>query len=135
MTVTVTIPNRSRDIQFAQRLSEMNLALGLGDADELWEEISGYIDVLLGRVPSPIDSPYLAMMEVATAYFARAQEIDALIHKGEREGSIMKGSQLYRFRTGELRAFLELAKRCAELGSRRLPQESLLAEARRDSSL
>lgn len=135
MTVTVTIPNRSRDIQFAQRLSEMNLALGLGDADELWEEISGYIDVLLGRVPSPIDSPYLAMMEVATAYFARAQEIDALIHKGEREGSIMKGSQLYRFRTGELRAFLELAKRCAELGSRRLTQESLLAEARRDSSL
>ena len=103
--------------------------------DDLWEEIHGYVNVLLGREASPLDSPYLDMMEVATAYYARAQEIDMLIHQGEREGSIIRGSALYKFRTGELRSFIDLAKRCAELGSRRLTQESLLAASRRDRSI
>jgi hypothetical protein len=53
-----------------------------------------------------------------------------LIHAGEREGKIHRGSPYYRFRTGELRAFLEMAKKCAELGSRRLSQEALLYNQR-----
>lgn len=90
---------------------------------------------MLGRVSPPIDSPYLALAEVATAYYARALEIDARIHAGEREGDIVKGSPYYKFRTGELRSFIELAKKVAELGSRRLTQEQLVADMRKTDSI
>jgi len=119
-----------KDAQMGRRLLSIEIGLGLDDVDSLWEEIQGYVDVLLGRKESPIDSPYLAMMEVATAYYARAQEIDAKIHAAERQGAIMRGSPLYRFRTGELRAFIELARKCADLGSRRLSMEDLLERQR-----
>jgi hypothetical protein len=42
----------------------------------------------------------------------------------------MRGSALYKFRTGELRSFIELSKRASELGSRRLTQEQLLHDQR-----
>ena len=119
-----------RHVQFSRRLNEVPVGNHIADVDELWDEIQGYIDVLLGRKESPVSSPYLAMAEVATAYYSRGQELDALIHAGEREGVIIRGSSLYKFRTGELRSFLELAKRCAELGSRRLTQERLIADLR-----
>lgn len=119
-----------KDVQLGRRVIDIKLGLGLVPVEELWTEIQGYMDVLLGRAESPIQSPYLSMMEVATAYYARAQEIDAMIHAAEREGAVLRGSPLYRFRTGELRSFIELSKKCAELGSRRLTQESLLAQQR-----
>lgn len=122
-------PDRS-DVQFGHKLSSVPVGLGLPTVDELWEEISGYTDVILGRSESPINSPYLALAEVATAYYCRAQEIDGAIHAGERSGDIVKGSPYYRFRTGELRSFIELSKKAAELGSRRLTQETLLQQQR-----
>ena len=106
---------------------------GLPPEDDIYDELKGYTDVLLGREPSPVNSPYLALAEVATAYYARAQELDMLIHQGEDEGIIKKGSQYYRIRTGVLRAFIEQSKRMADLGSRRLTQEDILSRARRDS--
>lgn len=123
------------DAQTGKRLMTTPLAEGIPETpDELWEEISGYIQVLLGRDDAPVDSPYLSMMEIATAYYARAQEIDATIHNLERTGEIRRGSPLYKFRTGELRAFLELSKKCADLGSRRLTQETLLQQQRYDNA-
>jgi hypothetical protein len=104
---------------------------GLPSVHALWVEISGYMDVLMGRLEPPIDSPYLQLMEVATAYYARGLEIDALIHHEENNMRALKGSELYKFRTGELRSFIELAKRAADLGSRRLTQEQMLSEQRR----
>jgi hypothetical protein len=118
------------DVQFGSRLNSVPVIEGLPEPDDLRDEFLGYVDVLLGRQPAPIESPYLQLAEVATAYFARGQEIDMLIHAGEREGKIHRGSPYYRFRTGELRAFLEMAKKCAELGSRRLSQEALLYNQR-----
>src|SRR5512133_3174436 len=103
------------DAQFGRRLMDVEVGLGLESVDDLWTEIQGYMDVILGRKESPISSPYLSLAEVATAYYCRAQEIDARIHAGEREGVVMRGSALYRFRTGELRSFIELAKRASEL--------------------
>lgn len=103
---------------------------GLPNVGDLYEEILEYWDVMFGRKPSPIASPYLALAEVATAFYARAQEIDSLIHAGEREGDIVRGSPLYKFRTGELRSFIEASRRVAELGSRRLTQEQLLHDQR-----
>ena len=89
--------------------------------------------MLLGRKPSPINSPYLGLAEVATAYYARAQELDMLIHESERNGDVVRGAPHYRIRTGALRSFIEMAKKMAELGSRRLTQEQLLYEARHDA--
>lgn len=120
-------------IQFGQRLNEVPIGSGLPDPEDLKDELLGYCDVLLGRVDPPIDSPYLGMCEIATAYFARASEMDILIHEAERTGDVIRGSSLYRFRTGALRSFLDMSKRMAELGSRRLTQEQLLYAQRRDA--
>lgn len=124
-----------RDVQFGRTLMQVEVEMGLDSVEHLWAELQGYVDVLVGREESPLDSPYLAMMEVATAYYARAQEMDMRIHAAEREGLVHRGSPLYKFRTGELKAFIELARKCADLGSRRLTQEALLADARRADSL
>lgn len=84
------------------------------------DELSGYVDVLLGRKPPPIENGILTLQETASAYFARGLEIEMTLHRAERDGRITRGDQFYKLRTGELRAFLELAKDAVELGSRRV---------------
>lgn len=120
-------------VQFSRRLNEVPVGLGVGTVEELFNELEEYCDVLLGRVDAPVHSPYLDLCEIATAYFARAQEIDMRLHKAEWEGLIIKGSDLYKFRTGSLRSFIDLSKRMSELGSRRLTQEALLVQQRLDA--
>lgn len=129
MSIKIRRANQS-DIQFGQRLNTVPVIEGLPHIDLLHDEFIGYVDVLLGRKDAPVESPYLQLAEVATAYYARALEVDMLIHAGERNGDIHRGSPYYRFRTGELRAFIDMSKKCAELGSRRLSQESLLYQQR-----
>lgn len=125
-------PN-SLHVQYTRTLISIPLPDGLPAEEEIYDEIEGYIDVLLGRSPSPLSSPYLALAEVAAGYYARALELDILIHKGEDTGAIHKGSQYYKIRTGVLRSFIELSKRLYDLGSRRLSQEDLLSRQRRDA--
>ena len=84
------------------------------------EELAIMHDVLLGREPSPINSGVSSLMEVAEAYHARAREMEGLIHEAEADGAVLKGSKLYRFRTGQLRSFIELARGAIDLGSRRI---------------
>lgn len=111
----------------------MPLVVGLPDEDSIYEELQGYTDILLGREEPPVDSPYLQLAEIATAYYARGLELDMLIHQGEDEGVIKRGSQYYRIRTGVLRSFIDMTKRMADLGSRRLTQETLISQQRRDA--
>lgn len=106
--------------------------MNLPSPDEIKDELLGYCDVLLGRKNPPVDSPYLGLCEIATAYYARACEIDMLIHEEERNGRVIRGSAYYRLRTGALRSFLEMSRKMADLGSRRLTQEQVLSEARYD---
>ena len=120
-------------VQFGQRLNDVPVGIGFDSVEELQDELLTYCDVLLGRVDPPVDSPYLGLCEIATAYYARACEIDMLIHDAERTGAVIRGSGLYRFRTGSLRSFLDMSKRMSELGSRRLTQEQLLHNQRLDS--
>jgi hypothetical protein len=112
-------------------LRAFRLAEGLPTVTEMADELQGYTDILLGREEPPegisVNRP-LSLMEVADAYYARAMELTMQIHRGEREGNIPKSSSYSRFRTGELRTFCDLAKRAADLGSRRLTEQQLQYE-------
>jgi hypothetical protein len=119
-------------VQFGQKLTEVPLNAGLPRPDEIRDELLGYCDVLLGRTQPPVESPYLGLAEIATAYYARACELDMLIHEEERAGRVIRGTDYYRLRTGALRSFLDMSKKMADLGSRRLTQEQVLLQARYD---
>lgn len=105
------------DRQFGVRMFEIAGGLKLGD---LKDELDEYLDVLMGRADPPVDAGIMTLMEVAEAYHARACEIEMNILRAEQEGRVSKGDPFYRFRTGQLRSFLELCKRAVDLGSRRL---------------
>lgn len=107
--------------------------MGLPTPEAIYDELHDYCDVLLGRAPVPLNSPYLSLAEIAAAYFARGMELDMLLHEGEANGTITRGSKYYRIRTGSLRSFIEMTKRLYDLGSRRLSQEELLSKQRRDA--
>jgi hypothetical protein len=83
-------------------------------------ELDNYTDMLFGRVDPPFDQGIMTLMELAEAAHARAQEMNMHILDGEAEGVILQDSMISKFRKGKLRAFLELAKRTIELGSRRV---------------
>lgn len=114
-----------RKVKQTPKLRTFHIAEGLPNLTLLTAELQDYTDVLLGRTPPPIDHDTLTLMEVADAYYARACEIAMLIHEGERNGTVLKNSPHYKFRTGELRVFMEMTKRAADLGSRRLTQEQI----------
>lgn len=120
-------------VQYGRTLTDVPLQEGLQDIEDLHEEFLHYANVLLGRVEPPIDSPYLSLMEIASAYHARALEVEMMIHWEEQQHRVIRGHPLYKFRTGQLRSFIEMSKKMADLGSRRLTQESLLTEMRYDA--
>jgi hypothetical protein len=101
-------------------LRQFKLPVGLAPVDDLRAEIDGYMEVLLGHREPPIDNGVMTLMEYANAAYSRAAEITMLIHRHESDGLTSKGSRMYRFRTGELRAFVELAAKAVDLGSRRV---------------
>lgn len=106
-------------------LRAVRLKDGMPPLPNLIVELEDMRDVLLGRTPPPINKGTLTLMEVASAYHARALEITMELQRAEREGTVLKGSAHYKFRTGELRTFTDIAKAAAELGSRRLSSEQL----------
>lgn len=110
-----------------RRVRVISVAAGLPTIDELRAELDEYMDVLLGRLDAPLRG-VLALMETADMYYARATEINALIQRGEQDGTIVRTDPLVKFRTGELRSFRELASKAADLGSRRLTQHSVEVE-------
>ena len=124
-----------RPKRFAHRLTDVDVVEGLPSPDDLHDELLGYANVILGRADPPleIDGFYLDLMEVAAAYYARAKEIDMLIHWEEQNRRVIRGSPYYKFRTGQLRSFIDMAKMMADLGSRRLTQERLLNDQRYDA--
>ena len=101
-------------------LQKMLLPAGMGTLERCREELNEYTDILLGRKPPPFESGVSTLMEVATAAMGRALEMQARIQRGETNGTIKRGSRWYKFRTGELRTFIELAEGAVELGSRRI---------------
>lgn len=128
----VRAPDQTK--RFTRRLTDVEVLEGLPSVEELHDELLAYANVILGRAdpPTEMDS-MLDLMEIASAYYARAKEIDMLIHWEEQNRRVIRGSAYYKFRTGQLRSFIEMAKMMADLGSRRLSAERLLFEARYDA--
>jgi hypothetical protein len=91
----------------------------LVDHHEWPAEIMGYCRVLTGAEEAPLQGVH-ALMELSNAYLARATEMEMTILAAERTGVVKRGDSLYRFRTGELRSFIELCVKCQEVGSRRI---------------
>ena len=112
----------------ASRVRHFRVGEGVPPIPEMEEELIDMTNVLLGRVDPPIEVGVHTLHEVADAYYARAAELTMLLQMGERKGTVLRGSSHYKFRTGELRTFMDLAKRAAELGSRRLTAEQLRFE-------
>lgn len=87
---------------------------------QMRKEIDDMTDVLLGRVPPPVDAGPMTLMEVAEAYHARASEMAIRIHRAETEGDLTAADRVSKFRKTELRAFLEMSRKAVDLGSRRI---------------
>lgn len=119
---------KTKPVDPKRRVRAVPMGVGIPNITKLQSELLDMTDVLMGRTEPPIDAGHLTLMEVADAYFARASEITMLIQKSEREGFTTRGDALYHFRTGEVRTFMEMAKKAAELGSRRLTKEQLQFE-------
>lgn len=77
-------------------------------------------NVLLGREDPPFDVGVMTMMEVAEAFHARASEMEMELHQLEADGTVLRGSRPYKFRTGQLRTFIEMVRKTIDLGSRRI---------------
>lgn len=113
---------------FGVRLFEIDNTLKLGD---MKTELQQMTDVLLGREDPPIDVGPMTLMEVAEAYHARASEMEMAILDAEQRGIVKKGENAYRFRTGQLRTFIEMCKRTIDLGSRRITALQIQLEGER----
>lgn len=113
-------------------LREFKSPVGLPDIDTLKQEISGYWDVLLGRVEPPVSHLRVdALLEVADTYYSRALELTSLIRAAEQDGLITKNSDYYKFRTGQLRDFIDAVKHAGDVGSRRITMRSIRNEEER----
>lgn len=114
------------------RLFKLKTQYGLKEIEAMSRELHEYLDVLREHTACPIDEGVMTLMEVSGAYYARAIEMKMRIQELERTGKTPKGSQLYKFRNGELRSFIELCEKSMTLGSRRLTHEQWLTDMRGD---
>lgn len=122
---------RDHNRQQTHHVRAFRLGDGLPNLTVMRNELLDMTDVLMGREEPPINAGVSTLLEVADAYFARASEMTMLLQQAEREGTVQRGSAHYKFRTGELRTFMDMAKRASELGSRRITYRQLQIEAER----
>jgi hypothetical protein len=95
--------------------------------NDLINELEGYCNILLGREDPPVNAGAWTLMELVDAYHARAREIEMRIHTWEQEGRVAKQSPYYRFRTGQLRSFIEMCRMMIDMASRRITAAQMLA--------
>lgn len=125
--------NRDSEGRRGQSLRPFSIPEGsLPALSLLKSELMDMWDVLLGNVPPPYNANRVeALMETADAYYARAAYITAMIQRAEQEGVLKRGDAYVSFRSGELRTFMDMAKRAADLGSRRVTVKGQEIEAAR----
>ena len=101
-------------------IRSFHLNEGLPQIRDLQNELDEYVAVLMGRVDPPINNGDMTLLEYANAVYSRAMEITMMLQRAESSGTVLKGSRAYKFRTGELRTFVEISLKAIELGSRRI---------------
>lgn len=101
-------------------LRSFHLNEGLPTVHEMQDEIDEYVAVLMGHVEPPIENGVMTLLEYANAVYSRAMELTMLLQRAESQGVVLKNSRPYKFRTGELRTFTDLAAKAIDLGSRRV---------------
>jgi hypothetical protein len=123
------MPIKKVKAQPRRSLRKFEVGSGLPALISLKAEFVDYWDILLGRAEPPFWNGVATLMEVADAYYARAAEVTALIQEAER---LKMSTPAYtKFRTGSLRTFMEMAKRAADLGSRRITLEQMTYDRER----
>lgn len=103
----------------------MDLKQGLSSGDDLLAELTGYAEHLLEFTNPEYGNATLELLEVASAYLARAYDIERRLLEREIRNATPRGSPEQRFRTGPLASFIEQAKVMCTLGSRRLTSAQL----------
>jgi len=108
-----------------------SLGIGLPDLKRLRAELDLYNNWMLKRIDLPNGDGIGSYHETAVAGYVRGQEMAQLILRMEADGTIVKGSALTKFRTGELRHFLEAASKAVDRGSREITAAQLAVEGMR----
>lgn len=111
-----------------KRVTAVKVGEGVQSLQEMREEVDSMMAVLTGKEDPPIDAGLLTLQEVAFAYYARGSEMYMNLARAESSGTVIKGSAPAKFRTMELRQFLEVSKAAMDLGSRRVTYAKLEAE-------
>lgn len=114
------MPHKLSRLNRHRNITTTHVAEGLPEMDELQQEFDDMVDVLNGHELADLELGELTLLELATAYFGRACEVEMILHRGEADGSVLRNSSAYRFRTGELRDFKELCKAKMKLGQTRV---------------
>ena len=123
--------NQLTDTMQSHSVRKFRVNHGIPTVGEMRDEIDEYTQVLLGHEESPIQNGVLTLMEYANAVYSRAMELTMYLQRAEADGVVLKGTKPYRFRTGELRTFCEMAAKAIELGSRRVTVAQLEADLSR----
>ena len=123
--------NQLTDTMQSHSVRKFRVNHGIPTVGEMRDEIDEYTQVLLGHEESPIQNGVLTLMEYANAVYSREMELTMYQQREEKDGVVLKGTKPYRFRTGELRTFCEMAAKAIELGSRRVTVAQLEADLSR----
>lgn len=109
----------------------ITLGSGLPMLDECFDELTGYAEHLATFVGDgvPAVGSTLDLLEIASAYLARAYDIERRLHHREQAQGLPRGCPEQRFRTGALESFICQARVCRDLGSRRLSYAQLLYDS------
>ncbi len=117
---------RTYDI-YSLLLKERIVFLGTGINDQVANAIIAQLLFLDREDPERDINLYInspgggdTLFEVSSTYLARAKEIEIKLLERERNTKIESGDELKKFRTGELRSFIELCKSAQNQGSRRI---------------
>lgn len=99
--------------------------------DDCYKELTVYAEHLLTFVNDehvPVEH-VLDLLEVASAYLARAYDIERRLYQREQVLNLPRGCPEQRFRTGALESFISQAKVLRDLGSRRLSAAQLIHDS------
>ncbi len=105
----------------------------LPDVNDWADELEQMELVLMLKLPLPVDDPRVGLLVTAGSYHTRASSMKRTIQRLEREGTISRSHDLVKFRTGELRTFMEMASKVFDSASRALTAAKLAFDEKQNA--